>query len=352
MTKLGTILSIIAYVWFVNTDLQAQGIYKIEEPFDTKKSPSQPNYGDLYYWAAHPDKKDLADTVPHLSNQINNQQRAKADVFFLYPTIYLQKPTNQYTWNADTKDEKLNKQIDESTILNQATAFNGSCRLFAPRYRQAHYYVFLTKNKKDKEQALDLAYQDVKAAFEYYLEHYNNGRPIVIAGHSQGTIHAGRLLKDFFDGKPLQKQLVEAYLIGIATPADYFINILPSDSPETTGGFVTWNTFAKGYTPDYYADGLDKAVCTNPLTWRTNDEYAPRELNKGGVGLKFTFVDKPVDAQVHNGMLWVCKPYIKGRAFIRIKIWHRADINLFWMNIRENVALRIENFLATQINGE
>lgn len=342
--KLRYFTSLLIGFLILNFNLFAQGIFHIDEPFSSSQLPPQPDYANLHYWAAHPNKIDLADTIPYQSNVKNEQNIARADVFFLYPTIYTQKPTNRYTWNADTNDEKLNKQIDESTIMNQATVFNGSCRVFAPRYRQAHYYVFLTPNKTDKEQALDLAYQDIKAAFEYYLKNENQGRPIVIAGHSQGTILAGRLLKEFFDGKPLQKQLVEAYLIGIATPANYFQTILPSDSPEATGGFVTWNTFAKNYYPNYYADGLDSAVCTNPLTWHINEDYAPRELNKGGVGLKFTFVEKPVDAQVHDGMLWICKPYIKGRAFIKIKIWHRADINLFWMNIRENVALRIENY--------
>ena len=67
---------------------------------------------------------------------------------------------------------------------------------------------FLTK----LEIARLLLDEDVKAAFQYYLEHYNNGRPIIIASHSQGTTHAKRLLKEFFDGTALQHQLVAAYL--------------------------------------------------------------------------------------------------------------------------------------------
>ena len=64
-----------------------------------------------------------------------------------------------------------------------------------------------------KIQAFELAYQDVKKAFEYYLEHYNNGRPIIIASHSKGSTHTIRLLKEFFDGKQLKEKLVMAYLI-------------------------------------------------------------------------------------------------------------------------------------------
>ena len=152
-------------------------------------------------------------------------------------------------------------------------------------------------------------------------------------------------MKEFFDGKPLQKQLVEAYLVGIATQATTFENIKPSDSPESFGGFVSWNTFARDFYPKYYEkNGLQNAVSTNPLTWKLDKKYASKEQNHGGVGLKFTFAPQAADAQNYGGMLWINKPYIRGRALINTKIWHKADMNLFWQNIRENVTLRIENF--------
>lgn len=316
----------------------------LKNSFDPSNSPKAPDYSQNDAWAALPTKDDAADRTPRKSNLADGQNGAKADVFFLHPTTFTYEPKNQYQWNAETNDAELNEKTDNSTILNQATAFNGSAKVYAPRYRQAHYYAFLTTNVDDKKQALDLAYSDIKAAFEYYLKNWNNGRPIIIASHSQGTIHAKRLMKEFFDGKLLQKQLVEAYLVGIATQPDTFENIKPSQSAEEVGGFVSWNTFAKDFTPDYYSNGLSTAVSTNPLTWKLDEEFASKELNKGGVGLKFTFVKKAADAQNHGGMLWINKPYIRGRAFLTIKIWHVADINLFWMNIRENVALRLEKF--------
>ena len=42
-------------------------------------------------------------------------------------------------------------------------------------------------------QALDLAYQDIESAFDYYLTHYNQARPFIVVGHCQGTTHALRL---------------------------------------------------------------------------------------------------------------------------------------------------------------
>jgi hypothetical protein len=333
---------------FSEAHLYAQRYVILSSGFDAANVPPGPDYSQKSTWAALPDKDDAADKIPLKSNLKDGQKEAKVDVFFLHPTIYTYAPKNQYLWNADVSDNELNAMVDNSTILNQATAFNGSGRVYAPRYRQAHYYSFLTKNAEDKKQALDLAYSDIKAAFEYYLAHWNQGRPIIIASHSQGTVLAKRLLQEFFDDKPLQKQLVEAYLIGIATAPDTFKSIKPSQSADETGGFVSWNTFARDYVPAYYAEGLSKAVCTNPLSWKLNEDFVSKKENKGGVGLKFTFVKEAADAQVHQGILWINKPYVRGRAFLRTKVWHRADINLFWMNIRENVALRVEKYFNQQ----
>jgi Protein of unknown function (DUF3089) len=338
-------LSIFYFLSILSIEILAQKSVVLKSNFKPQFTPPAPDYAQDNAWSALPTKSDPADRIPVKLNVTENQANAKADVFFLHPTTFTYEPKNQYQWNADVNDVELNEKTDNSTILNQASAFNGSGKIYAPRYRQAHYYSFLTPNADDKKHALDVAYSDIKAAFEYYLKNWNQGRPIIIASHSQGTVHAKRLLKEFFDGKPLQKQLVEAYLIGIATQPDTFENIKPSQSADEVGGFVSWNTYARNYLPEYYKDGLSTAVSTNPLTWKLDEEFAPKELNKGGVGYKFTFVKQAADAQNHQGILWINKPYIRGRAFINLKIWHIADINLFWMNIRENVALRLETYL-------
>jgi Protein of unknown function (DUF3089) len=316
--------------------------------------PPAPDYTQSVNWAALPTVKDAADSVPLKSGLKDEQAIAKADVFFIHPTIYTQPPTSgAFEWNADVNDAALNRKVDNSTILNQASVFNGSCKVYAPRYRQAHYYSFVTQNQDEAQKAMDLAYSDIKAAFEYYLKHYQHDRPIVIASHSQGTAHAKRLLKEFFDGKKLRQKLVFAYLVGDVTgvPAqpDEFKTIKPAQTPNESGGFASWHTYARGFFPDKYtANRFSTAACTNPLTWRLNEDYAPQNLNKGGVGLKFTFVPQLADAQVHKGLLWINKPYVKGRSLLRNKVWHTADINLFWQSIRENVALRIENYIQQE----
>lgn len=319
--------------------------FVIDEEYGSSAIPVPPDYSKKEHWAALPDKIDAADSVPHKSGLKNLQNTAVADVFFVHPTIFTDRPTNQYLWNADVNDQLINHQTQISTILNQASIFNGSCRIYAPYYRQAHLYSFHTPNPNDGERALELAYGDVKAAFEYYLQHFNQGRPIVIASHSQGSYHCERLLKEYFDGKELQKKLVVAYLVGRAIRPDAFPSIHPSERPEETGVWASWNTFAKNFYPDNYERYFKGALSTNPLLWNSKSDYASKELNHGGVAFHFTYAPQLADAQNHEGMLWISKPYFKGRFLIRTKRWHRADMNLFYMNIRENVALRIEKYL-------
>jgi hypothetical protein len=245
-------------------------------------------------------------------------------------------------------DAALNMRTDSSTILNQATAFNAAGRVFAPRYRQAHYQAFVTEYKEDKAAALDVAYSDVKRAFEYYLAKENKGRPIIIAGHSQGTVHATRLLKEYFDGKELGKQLVAAYIIGIATPKNTFSQIPVCTSPNQTGCFIAYTTFLQGYLPPWHPGTATNLVSTNPLSWTLDEEFVSKESNKGGVSFGYKYAKNMADAQNHLGILWTNIPYVKGRMFVNIKNWHKADMNLFYSSIRENTGERISQFLSNK----
>ncbi|MEP6711202.1 MAG: DUF3089 domain-containing protein [Ferruginibacter sp.] len=307
------------------------------------KSPDgKPDYSDLNYWAAHPWKWDPSDSVPKPLRK-NYTKDSTVDVFFIYPTTLSDAKDGR--WNAPIDDAVLNAKTDYSTILYQASAFNEQCRIFAPRYRQANLKSFYTGEKTTATKAFELAYADVKAAFEYYLQHYNNGRPIIIAAHSQGTIHAGRLLKEFFEGKPLYNKLVCAYVIGMPTPENYFTSIPSCKDSLATGCFVGWRSFHKDYTADYIAKENFKSLVTNPLLWTSDTTYAPAALNKGGVLINFNKVTtKVVDAQIHNNVLWTSKPKFFGNVFLTKKNYHIADINMFYINIAKNVKTRIKMF--------
>src|SRR5690606_3771036 len=194
-----------------------------------KEVPKAPDYSDPAVCAALPFREDSADVVPDTA-LMDRQESAAVDVFYIYPTTYIGRK-GQKSWNGDVYDPSLNQRTDKSAIRNQATVFNGSCKVYAPRYRQAHLHCFYTKRRKDDAlRALQLAYHDVREAFQYYLRHYNKNRPLIIAAHSQGTWHAARLIREFYDNDTTTAglpPLIVAYLIGMPVEKDYFENLPP-----------------------------------------------------------------------------------------------------------------------------
>lgn len=309
--------------------------------------PSKPDYSNPNHWAALPGKEDKADLTPHPDLK-DQQDSAEIDIFFLHPTTYLGKKGENH-WNGPVDEPELNERTDEGSIKNQASIFNGSGRVYAPRYRQAHYSCYFTKDTINAKKAFDLAYLDVKAAFQYYLKHYNNGRPIIIAAHSQGTNHGVTLLKEFFDEKPLLEKLIAAYLVGMPVEEGYFENIKACQSAEDLTCFCTWRTWKKKHFPENHQEE-NNIIVTNPLLWVTDESYADKSLNKGSVLRNFeeSFYPGITDAKVENGVLWITKPKFPWSFLVRFKNYHIADFNLYYVNIRENAQLRARRYLENK----
>ena len=308
---------------------------------DTSQSKTKLDYSQMKYWAAHPDKSDPSDKVP--GSESYSTPDTDADVFFIHPTTYTSYK-GAVMWNADITDQDLNDRTDNTTIQYQASAFNSGGRVYAPRYRQAHIEAFYTENRSVGERALDYAYEDVKQAFQYYLDNQNHGKDIVIASHSQGTRHAKILLKEFFDGTQLQNQLIAAYIIGIPVAKDEFNHIPTCEDADDVGCYVSWRTFRTGSYPPYGSGG-DTTTVVNPLSWTTSTELVTREHNTGAVLRNFDKIyPQLVEAQISEGVLWVNKPKFPWSFLLTTKNYHIVDINLFYMNIKENVRRRIDRF--------
>jgi hypothetical protein len=93
----------------------------------------------------------------------------------------------------------------------------------------------------------------------------------------------------------------------------------------------------------------EKAIVTNPLTWKLDETMAPAGLNKGGLLRDFNkVIPGLVHAQVHGNILWVNKPQFFGSVFLTMKNYHIADYNLFYMNIRQNVETRLRAFFQKE----
>ncbi len=271
----------------------------------------------------------------------------EADVFYVYPTLITNK--KDIRWNIAVTDSLQNAKVLNSAVRFQATAWATSGKLYIPYYRQAHlrsYYQL----ENGGEDALTLAYSDVKTAFEVYLKKYNNGRPIIIAGHSQGSTHCRLLLKDFFDDKPLQKQLIAAYIPGIGIKKDEFKTIKSMTKPDETGGFVSWNTYKKEKLPKSYNKWYKGKVTSNPITWN-DSKYTQREDHKGFLYTNGKIYDEALKIEVIDGMVWTTLPRFPHRLFVMFKKnYHVGDVNLFWADIQKNAELRVKTWFDEHKN--
>lgn len=309
---------------------------------------TRPDYSNERFWIALPDRHDAGDTIPMGCDIPEDQAHAQVDVFYVHPTVYLVGNA----WNADLDDKKVNANCD-ACVCNQASAFNNCAKIYAPRYRQGHLKCF-TRGGQQGQDALDTAYADVKKAFQYYLDHYNNGRPIILAGHSQGALHVSRLLEDFFDGKPLMQQLVAAYPIGFIVSKSKYKQIPPADSATQTGCFITWNTVAWGQDTVGAYKAYRGNPCVNPLTWMQTSSPADYALHKGGLPFDWQkgIQKNCVRTQVHGTLLWVDFPSgdIRHLFYHLASSYHVSDVNLFYMNIRENAVQRVKAYTSKNTN--
>lgn len=310
------------------------------KPFEVQASVAA-DYSRMELWAAHALKKELADERPEGDNVYGLDR--PVDVFFLHPTSYTDVRGNDQ-WNASFEDARTNKKTDEGTIHFQASAFNEAGYVYAPRYRQAHLHAYFTQDSMSARLAFAMAYADIREAFLYYLKHYNQGRPIIIAAHSQGTTHAIRLLQEFFDGKKLQQQLVAAYLLGMPVHETDFANLKPCENKDDIGCFAGWRTFKKGYEPKWKEK---EVVVTNPLSWNRSADYVGADHNPGTILRDFKDIyPRLVDAQINGNILWATKPKFPGSIFFTTQNYHVADVNFYYFSIRENAVNRVQKYMA------
>jgi hypothetical protein len=264
------------------------------------------------------------------------------DVFFVHPTTY---GTTKFGMNAPIGDKDIIAETDD-TVLSQSSVFKNDCNIYAPRYRQMSIAA-LSMDDKKRAPYLALAVNDVLAAFKYYLKHYNNGRPFIIAAHSQGSNISLCILKKHRD-LVRDDQLVAAYLPGWTfTHQDLKqIKIPLAEKPDQVGAVITWNTIGKGGKSPTLLPG---AKCVNPLSWTTTTKEQSASLNLGAV-IELTDgttiqIEHFTSARINQaGGLEIPTPAIENKLDMRMgkAIYHRYDYAFFHGNIAQNVAARCE----------
>jgi len=142
---------------------------------------------------------------------------------------------------------------------------------------------------------------------------------------------------------------VAAYVVGMTIPQNSFSSLKMCEDSLQTGCVCGWRTFREGYKAPYVDFEKEFSLVTNPITWKTDSVYAPKKLNTGSVLFKFNKIYKrTTDAQIYEGVIWVRRPKFPWSFLYSTKNYHVGDVNLYYMNLRENIGQRINSYFHNQ----
>ena len=288
---------------------------------------------------------------------LETEKVADADVFFICPTVYAGE---EDSFNMSMEDESTKRDFLGAVNMEKGI-YEEDTRFFAPYYRQVGLYVYQLP-AQERESYLELAYEDVKDAFTYYLEHYNQGQPIILAGFSQGADMSLRLLKDCFADEEVNDLLVACYAIGWRITQEEmaeYPHLRFATGEDDTGVIVSFNSEAEGVADSLMIPAGTRTLAINPLNWKTDGTPAGKEENLGACftdysGNIVTEIPQLTGAYLdtQRGALKVTdvtpEEYPPGLAIFSDGVYHLYDYQFFYRNLQENVAVRLNAYLAEQ----
>ncbi len=276
-----------------------------------------------------------------------------ADLFLICPSVDMRDEFNMSMEDEETRAAFLGALNMERGI------YEDSARLFAPYYRQAAMKVY-SLDRTEWEPYLALAYRDVSDAFAWYLENENQGRPIILAGFSQGADMCYRLLAEYFGDEALYDQLVAVYAIGWPCTEELAAacpQIVPAQSADDVGVVISFDCEAPELRETFINPADQKTFGINPLNWRTDGTVADRSENLGAC-----FTDYSGEIQRETAAL--CGAYLEvGRGVLKVTDidaaeypaiipgmpeggYHIYAYQFFFRNLQQNVAQRLAAFQA------
>lgn len=281
------------------------------------------------------------------------------DLFLVCPTV-------------DTLDEEF-MSLDNDVMKGyfagalemERGLYEESTRMYAPYYRQMAMNGY-ELDLNERESRLAIAYKDVSDAFAYYLENENNGRPIILAGFSQGSDMVYRLMKEYFGSEEMQQRLVAAYPIGWACTEDMvkeYPQIKPAQSADDLGVVISFDCEAPEVTETIVNPAGQKAYSINPLNWKTDSTPADKSLNMGSRFMKSSGKIKSEAEQLcgcyideERGALKVTdvtpEEYPAVISIFPDGAYHIYDYQFFFKNLQENVQHRVELYMEQAAASE
>lgn len=308
---------------------------------EKKFFPAEPDYSLASMWY----RGDTASCKP-------------VDVFYVLPTCV-------WDWEAedgtvchymDAYDSVQRQAVDPSNYLAYSL-FSPYCNFYSPYYRQVTMNTWF-----ESEDIINCRYtqshQDVVDAFLYYMTYLNQGRPFILAGHSQGAKAVIELLKHALTDAQLE-QLVAAYVFGYSisdAELEEFPALKPAQRADDCGVVVCYNSVSR---PDACAELFkDNVVCINPVNWHTDSAYAPASQHSGAVFFDaqgradtlFHALGVRVRPDLHTLLIdgLVDEDYFipSISSLFPLGNYHVQEINLYFLDLQKNIAQRIAAWQA------
>ena len=275
-----------------------------------------------------------------------------ADLFLICPTVDMGKNGN---YNM-SMDDTATKESFVGALNMEKGIYEDSTTMYAPFYRQMTFPVY-SMTDEEMEPYLQIAYRDVAAAFEYYIENCNNDRPIILAGFSQGSQLLLMLMEEYFDNAEYSEKLVAAYCIGWRVTEDDLAkhpHLKMAQGEDDTGVIISFNSEAEGVEDSLIVPSGTKTLGINPLNWKTDSTVADKSLNKGACFTKYSGAIKQetpeltgayLDAERGTLRMTDINPSDYSNSLFPKGVYHLYDYQFFFRNLQENVAVRLQSYL-------
>ena len=287
------------------------------------------------------------------------------DTFYVYSTVYFDSSFEEGApdYAALDNPEMMLGALGE--YVTNASVYEDSTNVFVPYYRQAgmRYANEVSKTGNIDAALSGISYDDMSAALDYYFEKCNNGRPFIIAGHSQGSAMVRYILKNYFKKHPdYYERMVAAYAIGYSiTKEDLESNphMKFATGESDTGVIISWHTEGPKNVEENARNVavLPHGISINPLNWKRDETYAPASENLGSYMANaesemYEITDVGADAKVvlNRGVIVTNTTYDQyaPAEFFGPQSFHEDDYTLYYNNLKANVAKRIAAYMANQ----
>lgn len=323
--------------------------------------------GDSSTPSSNTNLPDYSNSANWLARPSAGTATKKVDVFFIYPTTYEQSnPDDPIVCSIDNPQMQSGAK---SAFARDATVFEPLANIFAPYYEQAAISVLELPYDEQQKIVGGTPTSDCIAAFDYFIKHYNEERPFILASHSQGSNIMTYLLSDYMKDNPeVYERMIAVYMPGYSITPEYLEEnpeLRFATGPDDTGVIISYNTQSPTFTGTNPVV-LPGAMVINPISWTRSEAEAPASENLGSIEIgsdlypvtdpqgNIKKVMNQADAKIDlSKNALICSTVdpstlAPGNKMVEEGIYHSFDYPFYYFNLRENAANRIAIYFAKE----